>query len=183
MKQIQQYSSNITTIKISKTFKPTLATALKYTISFSNALYHPHSGHAATTSGTTAGGILSSTGFTITGSSETYYLEDDGAGAVNAYYISGSTKVYRAAAEGTIDYTTGVIVLTKIDIATVGQVDAADSTSIRLTVVPSSNDVVPVRNQILEIDTINLSVTGAADTIAAGAGDAGVNYSTTSSYA
>ena len=175
--------NNITTIKISKTFKPTLATALKYTISFSNALYHPHSGHAATTSGTTAGGILSSTGFTITGSSETYYLEDDGAGAVNAYYISGSTKVYRAAAEGTIDYTTGVIVLTKIDIATVGQVDAADSTSIRLTVVPSSNDVVPVRNQILEIDTINLSVTGAADTIAAGAGDAGVNYSTTSSYA
>ena len=175
--------NNITTIKISKTFKPTLATALKYTISFSNALYHPHSGHAATTSGTTAGGILSSTGFTITGSSETYYLEDDGVGAVNAYYISGSTKVYRAAAEGTIDYTTGVIVLTKIDIATVGQVDAADSTSIRLTVVPSSNDVVPVRNQILEIDTINLSVTGAADTIAAGAGDAGVNYSTTSSYA
>ena len=175
--------NNITTIKISKTFKPTLATALKYTISFSNALYHPHSGHAATTSGTTAGGILSSTGFTITGSSETYYLEDDGAGAVNAYYISGSTKVYRAAAEGTIDYTTGVIVLTKIDIATVGQVDAADSTSIRLTVVPSSNDVVPVRNQILEIDTINLSVTGAADTIAAGSGDAGVNYSTTSSYA
>ena len=175
--------NNITTIKISKTFKPTLATALKYTISFSNALYHPHSGHAATTSGTTAGGILSSTGFTITGSSETYYLEDDGVGAVNAYYISGSTKVYRAAAEGTIDYTTGVIVLTKIDIATVGQVDAADSTSIRLTVVPSSNDVVPVRNQILEIDTINLSVTGAADTIASGAGDAGVNYSTTSSYA
>ena len=63
-----------------------------------------------------------------------------------------------------------------------GQVNAADSTSIRLTVVPSSNDIVPVRNQILEIDTVNLSVTGAADTIASGAGDAGVNYSTTSSY-
>ena len=61
--------SNITTIKISKTFKPTLATALKYTINFSNALYNPHSGHAASTTGTTAGGILSSTGFTITGDS------------------------------------------------------------------------------------------------------------------
>ena len=39
--------SNITNIKISKTFKPTLGTALKYTITFSNALYNPHSGHLA----------------------------------------------------------------------------------------------------------------------------------------
>jgi len=175
--------SNITNIKISKTFKPTLATALKYTITFSNALFHPHTGHAADTTGTAAGGILSSTGFTITGSAETYYLEDDGAGLVTAYYISGSTKVYLTTGSvGTIDYTTGDVVLTKINIATVGQVDGADSTSIRLTVQPASNDVVPVRNQILQIDSVNLSVTGVADTIAAGTSDAGVNYTTTASY-
>ena len=156
--------SNITNIKISKTFKPTLATALKYTITFSNALFHPHTGHAADTTGTTAGGILSSTGFTITGDASTYYLEDDGEGLVTAYYISGSSKIYLATGSvGTIDYTTGDIVLTKINIATVGQVDGADSTSIRLTVQPASNDVVPVRNQILQIDTVNLSVTGVAD--------------------
>ena len=35
--------SNITTIKMSKTFKPTLNTATKYTINFENNLYHPHS--------------------------------------------------------------------------------------------------------------------------------------------
>ena len=175
--------SNITNIKISKTFKPTLATALKYTISFSNALFNPHLGHAATTTGVLPGGILSSTGFTITGSSETYYLEDDGEGLVNAYYISGASKVYLASGSvGTIDYTTGDVVLTKINIATVGQVDGADSTYIRLTVQPASNDVVPVRNQILQIDTTNLSVTGVADTIAAGSGDAGVNYTTTATY-
>ena len=58
--------SNITNIKISKLFKPTLASALKYTISFSNALFNPHSGHLATTCwSNVAGGILSSTGFTI----------------------------------------------------------------------------------------------------------------------
>ena len=45
--------NNITTVKISKTFKPTLNDALKYTISFSNALYNPHSGHLASTTGTT----------------------------------------------------------------------------------------------------------------------------------
>ena len=175
--------NNITDIKISKTFKPTLASALKYTISFSNKLYHPYSGYAADTTGTTAGGILSSTGFTITGDANTYYLEDDGVGVVNAYYISGAAKVYLTSGSvGTIDYTTGDIVLTKLNVGTVGQVDGLDSTSIRLTVKPASNDVVPVRNQILQIDTTNLSVVGTVDTIAAGAGDAGVNYSTTATY-
>ena len=111
-------------------------------------------------------------------------MEDDGVGLVLAYYISGSSKVYLTAGSvGTIDYTTGAIVLTKISIQTVGDVDGATSTTIRLIVVPASNDVVPVRNQILQIDTTNLSVTGVADTIASGAGDAGVNYTTTASYA
>ena len=174
--------SNITNIKISKTFKPTLGTALKYTITFSNPFYNPHSGHAARTTGTTAGGILSSTGFTETDKTPTYYLEDDGAGLVNAYYILGASKVYQSASVGTIDYTTGVIVLTKMNFATVGEVDGADSTSIKLTVQPASNDIVPVRNQVLQIDLTNLSVAGTADTIAAGAGDAGVNYTTTATY-
>ena len=168
---------------MSKTFKPTLATALKYTITFSNALYHPFTGYNLLTTGVVHGGILTSTGFTITGDTNTYYLEDDGSGLVDTYYISGTSKVYLTTGSvGTIDYTTGDVVLTKINIATVGDVDGATSTSIRITVQPASNDVVPVRNQILEIDLTNLSVTGVADTIAAGAGDAGVNYSTTATY-
>ena len=175
--------SNITTIKMSKTFTPTLASALKYTTSFSNKLYHPYDGYNKILTGVVAGGILSSSGFTITGDANTYYLEDDGSGIVNAYYISGTSKVYLTSGSvGTIDYTTGDVVLTKINIGSVGNVDGAASTAIRLTVQPASNDVVPVRNQILEIDSPNLSVTGSADTIAAGAGDAGVNYSTTATY-
>ena len=175
--------SNITTIKMSKTFTPTLASALKYTISFSNNLYHPYDGYNKILTGVVAGGILSSSGFTITGDANTYYLEDDGSGLVNAYYISGTSKVYLTSGSvGTIDYTTGDVVLTKINIGSVGDVDGATSTAIRLTVQPASNDVVPVRNQILQIDSVNLSVTGASDTIAAGAGDAGVNYSTTATY-
>jgi len=174
--------NNITNIKISKTFKPTLSSALKYTVSFSNALFNPHSGHLASTSGVVAGGILSSSGFTLSGSIETWYLEDDGAGIVKAYYVSGTTKVYQAAAVGTVDYTTGDVVLTKINITTVGDVDGAASTTVKIIVQPASNDVVPVRNQILQIDSVNISVTGTADTIAAGAGDAGVNYTTSATY-
>ena len=100
-----------------------------------------------------------------------------------AYYISGTSKVYLTTGSvGTINYLTGDVVLTKMNFGSVGNVDGATSTSIRITVQPASNDVVPVRNQILEIDLVNLSVTGVADTIAAGAGDAGVNYSTTATY-
>jgi len=69
-----------------------------------------------------------------------------------------------------------------MNFATVGDVDGATSTVIRLTVQPASNDIVPVRNQILQIDATNLSVTGTVDTIAAGAGDAGVNYTTSATY-
>ena len=136
----------------------------------------------ASTSGVTAGGILSSTGFSLNASTETWYLEDDGAGIVKTYYISGTSKVYQAAAVGTIDYTTGEVVLTKINITAVGDVNGATSTSVRITVQPASNDVVPVRNQILQIDAFNISVTGTADTIAAGAGDDGVNYTTSATY-
>ena len=181
--------SNITTIKMSKTFKPTTGTATAYTISFENNLYHPHSGHAASTAGITAGGILSSSGFKYTGdATNVWYYEDDGAGLIKAYYVSGSVKVYKAAAVGTITYTTsgvligGTVTLTKEDIASVENYDGVAQTYIRITVQPDSNDIVPVRNQILEIDTTNLSVTGTVDTIASGASDAGVNYSTVSSY-
>ena len=38
--------------------------------------------------------------------------------------------------------------------------------SIRITAIPNSNDVVPVRNQILELDTTNTTVTGSVDAIA-----------------
>jgi len=48
--------------------------------------------------------------------------------------------------------------------------------------VPSSNDVVPVRDQILNIDTSNSTITVEADTFVGGSSSAGVGYTTTSSY-
>ena len=99
-----------------------------------------------------------------------------------AYYISSSQKVYKAAAVGTITYTTGKIVLTKENIASVENYDGSTQTYVRLTVIPNSNDIVPVRNQVLEIDTTNMTVTGVADSIASGSSDGGTQYSTSSSY-
>lgn len=174
--------SNITKIKMSKTFLPTLSTATKYTINYENAIYNPHSGHMAITTGTSAGGVVSSSGFKYTGDSNVYYYEDDGKGNINAYYISGTNKIYKSAPVGTIDYINGKIILSSENIASVENYDGATQKQIRIVVVPSSNDIVPVRNQVLEIDTYNLSVTGTADSIVAGSSDGGTQYSTSSSY-
>ena len=57
------------------------------------------------------------------------------------------------------------------------------STKIRITGIPNSKDVVPVRNQILELDMVNIKVTGEIDTIAVGDTGASSTYTTASSSA
>ncbi len=170
--------SNITTLKIRKDFTPTLATSTKYNVYFRNALYNPHSGHNAS-----AGGILESSGFKVSGDASTvFYLDDDGEGNVRRYSFSGATRVYANNTQGTIDYDTGAVTLTSLSVLSVENIRGATSTKIELTIIPNSNDIVPVRDQILEIDTANSSITVTADTFVGGSADAGVGYTTSSSY-
>ena len=170
--------SNITKVKMYKFITPTLESALKYTLSFNNALFNPHSGHNST-----GGGIVSSTGFKISGdTTNEHFLDDDGAGNIRVYYLSGTTRIYTSATYGTIDYATGQIILTSANITSISNVDGAASTRIRVFATPDSNDVVPVRNQVLSIDTANSSITGDVDTIESGSSQAGTTYTTTSSY-
>ena len=70
----------------------------------------------------------------------------------------------------------------KIDVSVVENIRGSASTVIELTVKPSSNDIIPVRDQILNIDTANSTITVEADTFVGGSADAGVGYTTTSSY-
>ena len=170
--------SNITTIKIRKDFTPTLNVSSKYNVYFRNALYNPHSGHNSA-----SGGILSSTGFKIDGDANTiFFLDDDGQGNVRRYSLSGATRVYANNKQGTIDYSTGAVTINSLNVSVVENIRGAASTVIELTVTPSSNDVVPVRDQILNIDTANSTITVEADTFVGGSADAGVGYTTTSSY-
>ena len=170
--------SNITKVKMYKFITPTLESALKYTLSFNNALFNPHSGHNST-----GGGIVSSTGFKISGdTTNEHFLDDDGAGNIRVYYLSGTTRIYTSATYGTIDYATGQIILTSANITSISNVDGAASTRIRVFATTDSNDVVPVRNQVLSIDTANSSITGDVDTIESGSSQAGTTYTTTSSY-
>ena len=169
--------SNITTVKIRKSFQPILLTSSKYNIYFRNALYNPHSGHMAST-----GGILSSSGFKIDGNDNECFFDDDGAGNVRLYYMSSGVKSYLNSTQGTIDYGTGAITLNSMNIAAISNIDGVASTVIELTVTPNSNDVVPVRDQIVEMDISNSTITVTADSFVGGSAEAGVGYTTTSSY-
>ena len=169
--------SNITTVKIRKNFTPTLLSSTKYDIYFRNALFNPHSGHNSS-----AGGILSSTGFKIDGNDNEMFLDDDGAGNVRLYYLSSGIRTYINETQGTINYLTGQITLNSLNVASISNIRGSTSTVIELTVTPDSNDVVPVRDQIIEIDVSNSSITVTADTFVGGSADAGVGYTTTSSY-
>ena len=171
--------SNITKVKMYKYITATLNSGLKYTLSFNNAFFNPHSGHNST-----AGGIVSSTGFKIINDDSTneHFLDDDGAGIIRVYYLSGTTRIYTDSTYGTINYTTGEIILTSATITSISNVDGAASTQIRVIVQPDSNDVVPVRNQVLSIDVANSTITGSVDTIESGSSQAGTSYTTTSIY-
>jgi len=171
--------SNITTVKMYKYFTPTLNSALKYTLNFNNAFYNPHSEHNKS-----AGGIISSTGFKINDddSASEHFLDDDGNGNLRVYYLSGTTRIYTDSTYGTVDYVTGEVILTSAHLTSISNVDGAASTQVRVFTIPSSNDIVPVRNQILSIDTSNSTITGEVDAIASGSSQAGTAYTTSSSY-
>jgi uncharacterized glyoxalase superfamily protein PhnB len=172
--------SNITKVKIRKSFTPSLDTSINYNVSFSNAFYNPHTGHASD-----LGGVLLSSGFKVSNSNEVMYLDDDGNGNIRRFYNSTSTtglKVYVDNNAGTINYQTGEIIINALVITSVENIRGSASTSIELTVQPQSNDIVPLRNQIIELDVANSSINVEVDTFVGGSANAGVGYSTTSSY-
>ena len=171
-------TSNITNVTLSHNLAPTLNSATNYTIQLNNAFYNPHSGHNAS-----SGGVLASTGFKVSGdASNVQFFDDDGAGNIRRYYLTAGVRQYQDSTAGTITYSTGEIKINSINITSVENVDGAASTIIRLTVIPDSTDIIPVRNQILEIDFVNTTINGTVDTTAVGDTSAGATETTTSSY-
>jgi len=165
--------SNITTVKIRKTFTPTLNSSTKYDVYFRNAIYNPHSGHES---------VLTSSGFKISGNTNEMFLDDDGMGNVRVYYLVSGIKTVQNATQGTIDYSTGQVTLNSLSVASISDIRGSATTNIEVTVSPKSNDVVPVRDQILEIDVANSIVNVNEDTFVGGSSEAGVGYTTSSSY-
>ena len=165
--------NNTTTVTMGKLFTP-VGSSSSYDINFNNAFYNPYTGY-----NTASGGVIASTGFYLDNSTETeYFFDDDGSGNLRIYSLStGGVRTYLNSTAGTIDYANGIISTTSLLISAVSDIDGASSTQIRVTAIPKSNDVIPVRNQILEIDLVNTVTGGTVDAQAT----TGVGYTVTSS--
>ena len=164
--------SSTATLKLKRVVTPTLNAITKYTVSFNNAVYHPAASWSQT--------VVESTGFYLSGNTNEQFIDDDGNGKLRTFYLlGGTTKTITNAEAGTVNYNTGVVVLTSFNITSVTNADG----TINVTVKPDSNDVIPVRQQVIEIDTVATTVTAEVDEFATGSATAGVGYSTSSSTA
>jgi len=171
-------TSNVTNIMMAHNLTPTTTASTAYTINLNNKFYHPHAGHKKST-----GGIIASTGFKISGdTTNEMFFDDDGDGNLRLYYMVSGVRIYQDTTAGTVNYSAGSISINGIYITTISDVDGSSSSVIRITAVPDVLDIVPVRNQVLEIDFINSTVTGEVDTVATGESSAGIDYSPTSTH-
>ena len=169
--------SNISTIKIKKLLSPTIGSSTKYDLFFRNKFYHPHDGHQSS-----MGGILSSSGFIVDGNANEMFLDEDGSGNIRRYYMASGIKQIVNPTQGTIDYDTGQVSINSLTISSVSNIRGSASTNIEITVEPDSKDIVPVRNQVIEIDENVLSIVVSPDTFVGGSATAGVGYTPASSY-
>ena len=164
--------SSTATIKLKRIITPTLNAITKYTVAFNNAAYHPTAAHSQT--------VTESTGFYLSGNTNEQFIDDDGSGNIRTFYLlGGTTKTITNAQAGNINYNTGVVELTSFNITSTTNADG----TIDVTIKPDSNDVIPVRQQVIEIDTVATTVTAEVDDFATGSATAGVGYSTSSSTA
>ena len=158
---------NTTTVTMGRLFTPTTTGSTSYTINFNNAFYHPVDGYQNT--------IIASTGFYIEGGTTEYFFDDDGSGNLRIYSIAVGVRTYYSVTAGTVDYTNGLVTINGILISSTSNIDGSASVQVRITALSDSNDVIPVRNQLLEIDFANSTITAKVDAAAT----TGIGYTTT----
>ena len=118
---------------------------------------------------------ISSTPFILNG--ETVYFGDSPISGtedrkVIVYKIVSGENVTVINNAGTVDHQKGIITLNSF---------IPDTTaSIRITVIPNSLDLAPLRNQLISIDPLRVTVTPSVDTISVSGSSGTINYSTTS---
>ena len=136
--------SNETTIKMQKQFIPTTGTSTKYTIEYRNPIQN--SGNP---------GDITSTTFTFGGDSNTRF-RSNAAGTIDIVTPSGSdfTVVSSGSGIGTVNYNTGVVTINSFNPSAVG-----NSGTIELNAIPTQKDIIPLRDQILNITDTTITIT------------------------
>ena len=138
--------SSLTTVQLKRTFTPTLNVSSSYTLKFSNQI-------------PVVNGVaqLSSTQFTHeddNGILRTGCALQDSNGVLQVYRTSGADRIIVANNVGSVTYASGNVALTTFKPTAI-----ADGTSnVEVTVALSSNDIRPLREQILLISNNDITV-------------------------
>ena len=189
--------SNITTVKLHRELDVQYNSNSTYTIYLGNPIYY--SGVAENS--------VTSTGFYIQGNENIMYLEDsptgEHMGVLKMYYYIADIKTYYRTF-GTIDYTSGTITMNELEITGIDQehsdfsidytsgtitmneleitgIDQEHSDIFELIIKPQSNDIVSIRNQLVNIPDDYINVTMVLDKVSVGDPGGGANYIFTSS--
>lgn len=144
-------TSNVTSIRMRKLFTPRLNAKDAYTIRFNNPI---------------SPGTLASNKFIVSGDpiinyfpGDEYYFDDNQEGIVRIYQISQSRKVVMKENSGTINYSTGEIVVTDFIPSSL-----FTEQSIQMTVRPLNTDVIPKRNDVITLNDADIRITMSVDT-------------------
>jgi hypothetical protein len=121
-----------------------LNVGFKYTIRFSNSI-DPATSNRLTTNPYGAGNKVTSNEFSYAGYTQCY-LEDNG-GYIRVYRKVGTASVAVDSNIGTINYTSGTIVLNSF----APTAFADGGVQLRVTAIPAEDDILPLRGQIINI--------------------------------
>ena len=144
--------SSVTTAQMRKEVDIQLGVGTRYEIGFSNPIDNATTGRPSTHPNG-VGNKITSNAFTFGGFSNCF-LEDNN-GIIRIYRVLGIENIAVSVNAGTIDYTTGKIILTNFAPTAFND----GSTTLKITAAPQDKDILPLRGQIITIRDADISVT------------------------
>jgi hypothetical protein len=139
------------TIQLRKEVPIQLGVPTRYEINFSNPINSLTLGRPANHP-FGAGNQITSNAFTYAGN-QNCFIEDNN-GIIRIYQVVGLTRTAIVSNAGTVDYTTGKVILTNF----VPTAFADGTNTLKLTANPAEKDILPLRNQILVIRDADITV-------------------------
>ena len=170
----ESITSNITKIRIRRNLNALINQFAQYELCFGNQFNVKKEGLN-----------IKSTGFTISGSSDTVYLTDipnvdEKTGIISIVKpdANDSTKTIVVEEAGTVDYIKGEINLTTINITST----VKSNNVIEVQAFPESNDIIGLQDLYLQFSISDSTINMVKDTITSGEQISGVGFKVTSSY-
>ena len=168
-------TSNITKIIMRRDLKPVFNSFAQYELCYGNQFHVNKDGKN-----------IKSTGFTISGRSDTLYFTDipnpdlktGQLAVIQLAEVAADSSAVVLPSAGTVDYVKGEIIINTLNITNT----TLGNGLIEIQAFPESNDIIGLKDLYLQLDMSNTKINMVRDTISSGQQISGIGYRTTSSY-